>query len=571
MMGDRPQSSPGKGVAASPDGRGRSGGVWKQIVALFRRVWFRFSFSEVLSLGNESIGYVCQKLMDDLAAYGLDRKNILRLSLSLEEMLLRWQDGCGADAETVQIYLKGGMKLGRPYVLLTYEGPRQPPVGQDDGEFDMVKNLGLSFSFDYQRGVNRLCLQLERKSLTLVGKVVLAVGLALGIGAGISVGCPGWIPSAMKWAIEPTLLLYMNILTVVAVPIVFIGLLHGIYALGEFEGFMKLGWRFVGGLLVTSAVLAVAMLPVCYYANSFVLPPMHGTGHGVGDMDLMRFLREMVPDGFVGSVASNRVFPVVLLVLVGGIVLFNVNIPRTKVAPLLEGLNKIVVYVSNVLLVLLPYYLFFMVLKMVFAANARHMLAGCRIMVFVVAFMAGLMMLEWLWAAIRLRVNPCVLLRKIFPGAVVALISGSGLVAYPVNLETGQRDMGIDDHFVKFGHTVCLSVFKPGTMVLFILCAFLMYPLFGMQISLHGALVCIALSAMLAMANSPIGSSNLISFGILFPQLGFPPEALSLVFLMNVILEQMDNAMNNWFAQLQVAVFASRNHLLDRNVLTTSR
>lgn len=117
-------------------------------------------------LTAENIDLMSESIQEFLRSLKMNEKNILWIRLSMEEMLLKWQSHFG---EECACHLATGSRLGRPYLTLTLAGEEFDPSAGGEDEMDnwserLLANLGLSPTFSYQKGTNRIQLMLNRKS-----------------------------------------------------------------------------------------------------------------------------------------------------------------------------------------------------------------------------------------------------------------------------------------------------------------------------------------------------------------------------------------------------------------------
>ena len=100
------------------------------------------------ALTNANIDVISTKLHDYLQEIDVDQKQILRLCLSVEDVLWQWQVRLSENAVCA---VTGGTRLGRPFVELQVVGERVNPYEKADAEFsdlsiseNLLANLGLS-------------------------------------------------------------------------------------------------------------------------------------------------------------------------------------------------------------------------------------------------------------------------------------------------------------------------------------------------------------------------------------------------------------------------------------------
>src|SRR5699024_189801 len=116
-------------------------------------------------LDEAGIDTLSHLLAGALEQAGVNRKDIIRLRLAVEEILGLWRSS--AEKKTVCTF-RCGTRLGRMYLEITAPGRRIDP---DEATADMAGQMlcsnllaqaGLSPVYSYQDGINRLALYLSK-------------------------------------------------------------------------------------------------------------------------------------------------------------------------------------------------------------------------------------------------------------------------------------------------------------------------------------------------------------------------------------------------------------------------
>ena len=107
--------------------------------------------------GLDQIAAVLQEVLSD---QGLERREALRIRLTMEELLLRVMEAQGEDPVTVTLSMK--KRFGTQTILLRYGGPSFDPTraGEENNWGDrLLQSLGLDPVWRWQGGENRVQLQ----------------------------------------------------------------------------------------------------------------------------------------------------------------------------------------------------------------------------------------------------------------------------------------------------------------------------------------------------------------------------------------------------------------------------
>lgn len=116
-------------------------------------------------LTNASVDEISEKVTLFLTELKTEQKNLLRLRLIIEEVLLDWQEHFSAQAVC---HVKTGKRFGQPIIELEVEGERFNPLDKTDEDFGsyrsrLLANMGLAPLYSYERGRNRVVFKLKKQ------------------------------------------------------------------------------------------------------------------------------------------------------------------------------------------------------------------------------------------------------------------------------------------------------------------------------------------------------------------------------------------------------------------------
>ena len=84
-------------------------------------------------LSAENIDCISEYIQNFLQKLKMNDKNLQRIRLSMEEILLKWRDFFGQECPCV---LTVGTRMGRPYLMLSLKGEEFDPVEEGEEEFE---------------------------------------------------------------------------------------------------------------------------------------------------------------------------------------------------------------------------------------------------------------------------------------------------------------------------------------------------------------------------------------------------------------------------------------------------
>ena len=115
-------------------------------------------------LTNESVDEISETVSEFLKTLNTEPKNLLRIRLAIEEILLCWQERF---SEQVICKIKMGHQFRRPFIQLEIEGEAYNPLNSNSDEYGAYRDrllsaMGLSPIFSYENGRNKILFKLKK-------------------------------------------------------------------------------------------------------------------------------------------------------------------------------------------------------------------------------------------------------------------------------------------------------------------------------------------------------------------------------------------------------------------------
>ena len=120
--------------------------------------------SKTYPVDRNTVDTVSAEIQDYLNQLGVERRNIQRIRLTVEEILLNILENHDSPRE---ISIMIGKQFGHHILRLRYTGEMLDPIrynSENSWSEDLMRNLGYSPAWSYKRGVNTVSLVLHERS-----------------------------------------------------------------------------------------------------------------------------------------------------------------------------------------------------------------------------------------------------------------------------------------------------------------------------------------------------------------------------------------------------------------------
>jgi len=490
------------------------------------------------------------------------------LKLWLEETLLTYRDVLG---ETGTYRIQFGRTPGGNRIKLTVDGEMLDPFSchEDPDENSVLMRSYLTALnrrpvWRYAHGRNEIIFSLARKRLSNLQALLVSVAAALLLGFLMRL-----IPESPRnlvqhGIIEPVIHTFMGFLNAVAMPMIFLSVVWGIYSMGDTATFNRIGSKVCGRYLLILSVLTVLM--TCL-GIPFLSLELNGSVELGSFGGIYQMILDIVPDNLFTPFSRGNTLQILFIAVMIGITMIVVGDKTQSVALISEQLNCIVQTIMEFVGRLVPFFIFGTLFNIVSAGDLSP-LASCSWFFFATLIAcAVLLAAHTLLVCIKVKISPVTLWKKALPTFMIGLSTASSSAAFASNLSTATEKYGISEKLANFGTPVGQILYKPGVAAVFLCSAVSVAKQYDIMVSstwfISAAIMCILLS----IATPTIPGGTAASFSVLFIQLGLPKEQMAMILALNTILDFFHTATNLFGDQCVLLMIADKNGMIDRNVL----
>lgn len=519
----------------------------------------------------ENIDLLSEKTTSFLSDLGMDSRNVLRLRISLEEVLLSWKDGLTINEKEPIAQFSIGKRLAHPYIILSASGERVNPFEKNDDILDdaasrnILANIGLAFQYEYVNGVNRVILMPPKVKTSMIKQIILSVVFALALGGLLSLLPENYGTFISKDMLTPIFSTFMGFLSAVAGPLIFLSVLWGIYSIGDVATLGSIGKKLIFRFIIMTLVSIVLGLACCIWF--FPLSASESTAGGNGIFEIFNMIMNIVPSNLIKPFAEGNNLQIIFIAIVFSLAILILDRKVSEVTKLIDQANIIVQFVMGAICNLMPYFIFISILNMILSGMLVRMLSSIKLLGLYVMCSIVIFAVYIFIFCLRRHVSPVIFIKKLLPIFVIGIATASSSAAFATETDTCIKRIGIDKRVVDFGVPLGNVLFKAGTAVYFLILGLFMADTYGVKINITFIIMLIIMSTMLAIAAPPIPGGAITCYTILFAQLQIPKEALALAITFDVVADFITTAMNLTYLQIELADVSFELDMINMNIL----
>lgn len=518
------------------------------------------------SLTAENIDAFSDWIDQQMTALEVERQNRVRIRLSMEEALLRIRDRFGEKQPVIAFF---GRQFGHFVIQVEMEGAPYNFLSAEETELgdlcaSLLTAVRLLPRYNYSGRKNILRIILPVAGLNPAARILIALGASLLVGFGGRLLFPSAVTMLSSAALNPLFESWWNILSAVSAPVMFLMVIIAILNIGKVvswggNGAETIFHYILMDLFMSSITILLAL--ACYR------PAFHEDPTALSPAAALQMLPRLFPTDILTPMIT---FDTVQLLIIAFIIGGALNALGADVELAAQGfrqLNLVGLQAAEWISDLAPVVVFALTSLKLWAGDTGGLqgiglclLLSCLLSVFFIT-QSILFTGQFMHVPYRLIVE------KIRRPFWLAFSSGSLDESYGEALNTSTKSLGIQKSFADMSLPNGLVFYMPLNIVGTLLCITYLADTYQVAVTPRWFLAAIAFTVLLSVAAPPVPGAGLITYGILFGQLGIPQAALVNAMVFDLLFNILASAGNQTMLQMELVRQARRLGLLDTGLL----
>ncbi len=406
------------------------------------------------------------------------------------------------------------------------------------------------------------------KNLALHWKII--IGMTLGVVFGLLAITIGWDQFTSDW-IKPFGTIFINLLKLIAVPLVFASLIKGVASLSDISKLSRIGSRTVA-LYLTSTVLAVTtglvivntIQPGKYFSEekriefkekyaSKTEAKMEAAAQ-VKDQGPLQFMVDIVPQNFIKASTSNKnMLQVIFFAILFGIAMIMLPEEKTVyVKGFFDGVNDIILQIVDMIMLLAPYGVFALLASLMVdfsdgdVNNVIELFSALGL--YSLAVIMGLLIMILVVYPIILKLFTKMsyldFFKGIMPAQMLAFSTSSSAATLPVTMERCEDHLGVSEEISSFVLPLGATINMDGTSLYQAVAAVFIAQAFGVDLDLSQQLTIVLTATLASVGAAAVPGAGLVMLVIVLGAVGMDPEGVALIFAVDRILDMLRTVVN---------------------------
>jgi Na+/H+-dicarboxylate symporter len=384
------------------------------------------------------------------------------------------------------------------------------------------------------------------KKLALHWKIL--IGMVLGIVFGFVMnsveGGKGFVTDWVK----PFGTIFINLLKLIAVPLILASLIKGISDLKDISKIKKMGLRTIIIYVLTTVVAIVIGLGIVNvvkpgagmsadtiekiktkYQNSDGVVDKLTKASAQNDAGPLQALVDIFPSNIFQSFANASMLQIIFFALFVGISLLLISEKKSK--PLMDffdSLNEMVMKMVDLIMLFAPYAVFALLANVIIAFDDTEILL--KLLVYALCVVGGLLLMICFYlvlVSVYTKKSPLWFLKQISPAQLLAFSTSSSAATLPVTMERVEEHLGVDKEVSGFVLPVGATINMDGTSLYQAIAAvFIMQVIWPEGLTFSNQLIIVLTALLASIGSAAVPSAGMVMLVIVLESVGFPQELL---------------------------------------------
>ena len=392
----------------------------------------------------------------------------------------------------------------------------------------------------------------------------ILIGMSLGVFFGVIFS---FIPSGDLFIsnyIKPFGTIFINLLKLIAVPLILASLIKGISDLKDISKLSKMGGRTIITYLITTltaVTIGLILVNVIKPGKSISVDTRNELVEAYAsdtqakqkaaakqqELGPLQALVDMVPSNIFLAASNNRnMLQVIFFALFFGIGMILLN--EKKVAPVknfFDSFNSIILKLIDLIMLSAPYGVFALLAALVVEAPSLELFKALALYALTLLLgLAAMIIIYVLIVQLLTKRKISFFVRGIAPAQLLAFSTSSSAATLPVTMECVEENLGVDKEVASFVLPIGATINMDGTSVYQGVAAVFIAQAFGLDLSLSAQLGIVFTATLASIGTAAVPSAGIVMLVIVLAQAGIPEAGLALIFAIDRPLDMCRTIVN---------------------------
>ena len=403
----------------------------------------------------------------------------------------------------------------------------------------------------------------KKKKLALHWKIL--IGMILGVIYGMVAANAEWIHFTGNY-IKPLGTIFINLLKLIAMPLIFFSLISGIGNLKDISRLSRMGLKTISFYMFTTVIaisIGLVLVNVIDPGASFPkkdqakFTQMYGQqvvqkqadAENLIDETPLQFLVDLVPSNIIASASSNsNMLQLIFFTIFLGVAIVLLPEEKTKtVMDFFNGMNAVILKVIDMIMEFAPIGVFALLGSIIVDMQGDSSLFKA-LGLYGLTVVLGLLSLIFIFYPLLIKIFTKIKITDFFRGIssaqMLAFSTSSSAATLPVTMECCEKNLKVSNEVSSFVLPIGATINMDGTSLYQAVAAVFIASAFGMDLSFGQQLTIVLTATLASIGSAAVPGAGIVMLVIVLTAIGVPSEGIALIFAVDRPLDMLRTTVN---------------------------
>jgi len=404
---------------------------------------------------------------------------------------------------------------------------------------------------------------MTKKKMPLFVKILL--GMVLGILSGIFAVVFEFDQFTLDW-IKPWGRMFLNLLKLVAVPLIFVSLVKGVASLSDISKLSRMGLKTIGLYLCTTIIaVSFGLFLVNIIAPGDTFPAhkklelqakfskdvvaKQNVAAEVKNESPLKFIVDIVPSNFFKAATDNsKMLQIIFFALLFGIAMVLLEKKQVNtVYDFFNGVDAIILKMIDLIMMTAPYGVFALMAGLIVDFSGDLDLFSA-LGIYALTVILGLLMMIFVIYPLLLHLFTPISYRHFYkslmPVQLLAFSTSSSAATLPLTIERVEEKLGVHNEIASFVLPVGVTINMDGTSCYQAIAAVFIAQVFGHNLDLGQQLLIVVTATFASIGTPGVPGGSIVMLLIVLSSVVIPAEGLALILGIDRPLDMLRTVVN---------------------------
>ncbi|BAX82293.1 dicarboxylate/amino acid:cation symporter [Labilibaculum antarcticum] len=402
-----------------------------------------------------------------------------------------------------------------------------------------------------------------RKKMPLYVKIL--IGMGLGIIAGMFAVYFDLSDFTNDW-IKPWGSIFLNLLKLIAVPLIFVSLIKGISSLSNITKLSRIGIKTIS-LYLLSTIIAVSfgllLVNSIEPGNTFpdhkkielqekynaTIDLKKDQASELKNESPLKFLVDVVPSNFFKAATDNsKMLQIIFFAILFGVAMVILEDKKVKIVrEFFDGIDAIILKIIDIIMLFAPYGVFALIAGLIVDFSGDLDLFSA-LGLYAITVILGLLVMIFVIYPLFLKIFTSIkytdFYKAISPAQLLAFSTSSSAATLPLTMECVENDLGVANEVASFVLPVGVTINMDGTSCYQAIAAVFIAQVFGIDLDIYDQLIIVVTATLASIGTPGVPGGSIVMLIIVLTSVGIPIEGLALILGIDRPLDMLRTVVN---------------------------